>query len=258
MAALARWRGESIMNFQRKRVALGRAAGEYLEGGAGPALVCLHGAGGVRITSALEALAQTRRVYLPIAPGLDGAENVEEVVWMTGLAKHTAVFMEAAIGDPVDVAGHSFGGWIACWLVAQRPDLVSRLILQCPAGFNPRKGEALEGDPATFLSRAFAHPEKRRLETKTPEMIAANRAQAARYSGGIAYDASLVSRLHSITCPTLILHGRKDGVVPSETPLILEKHIPHAKLVHIDDAAHNIEVDQPEVYVGLVDQFLDG
>ncbi|WFU58324.1 alpha/beta hydrolase [Bradyrhizobium pachyrhizi] len=245
------------MKFQRKRVDLGHGAAEYLEGGAGPRLLFLHGASGVRITSAVEALARARRIYLPIAPGFDGTEDLDRVVGMADLANHIATFIASTIRGPADVAGHSFGGWIACWLAAQRPDLVCRLILQCPAGLNPRTDEALEGDPATFLSRAFAHPEKRRPETKTPEMIAANRARAARYSGAVRYDASLVSRLDAITCPTLILYGRKDGVVPPETPLILEKHIPRAKIVYIDDAAHNIEVDQPEIYVDLLYQFLD-
>jgi pimeloyl-ACP methyl ester carboxylesterase len=244
------------MEFQRKRAHLAGRAVDYFEGGSGPALVCLHGASGVRITPAVETLAQSRRIFLPIAPGFDGAEMVEEATEMAQLAMHMASFAESVVGGRPDIAGQSFGGWVACWLAVQRPDLVARLILQCPAGFNPKTGDPLEGDPATFLRRAFAHPEKRRPETKTPEMIAANRAQATRYSGGIGYDAPLVSRLKEIISPTMILYGDNDGVVPQEAPLLLQGSIPDSVLVYIEDAAHNIEIDQPEKYVELIARFL--
>jgi pimeloyl-ACP methyl ester carboxylesterase len=111
------------------------------------------------------------------------------------IARCPAEFINSISGEPVDVIGNSFGGWIACWLAVLAPERVNRIVLESPAGFSPDGSGQLEGDPATYLARAFAHPEKRRPETKSPEMIAANRAAAFCYSGGVVRDDELVALL---------------------------------------------------------------
>ena len=54
---------------------------------------------------------------------------------------------------------------------------------------------------------------------------------------------------------TLVLQGTKDGMMPPESGQLLAREIPHAKLVYVYDAGHNIEVDQPERFVALVRDF---
>ncbi|VTU45477.1 acetoin dehydrogenase E2 subunit dihydrolipoyllysine-residue acetyltransferase (plasmid) [Variovorax sp. SRS16] len=228
----------------------------YLVGGQGPSLLCLHPASGVRITPALEELMQSFTLYLPTLPGFDGTAPPRVAAMVPLLGCWIGEFIDTVIGAPVRVAGHSFGGWVASWLAVQRPALVESLVLQCPAGFWPRGMPRPAADPATQLARTYAHPERRRAETKSDEVIAANRRLAVEYGAGLACDDALVARLAQLELPVLLLHGRQDGIVPMESARLVQAAIPHARLVWVDDAAHNIEVDQPHVYTRLVKQFL--
>jgi pimeloyl-ACP methyl ester carboxylesterase len=244
------------MEFQKNVVRLRGGAVTYFTAGRGSALVCIHPASGVRMTPAIEDLADSFRVYLPILPGFDGSERLADTATMPQLAELVGEFIDSTIGSRVDVSGHSFGGWVACWLAVKRPDLVGHVILQCPAGFRPDGVGGLDADPAAQLAKSYAHPEKRRPETKAAEVTVANRGLASIYSADAASDHDLIARLQEITANTLILHGRKDGIIPEESPQLLERLIPASTVTYVDDAAHNIEVDQPEEYGRLVRQFL--
>lgn len=244
------------MELLKKRADLASTALQYFELGSGTSLLCLHPASGVRISPATEMLARRFRVYAPVLPGFDDTTPTAAIRSMQDLAGVVSEFIDVVIRQRPDVAGQSFGGWVACWLAVLHPNLVDRLILQCPAGFRSETKDGLEGDPATLLARAYAHPERRRPETKSQETIASNRRLANAYTGGGAWDEELVNRLGSIRSPTLIIHGRKDGVIPQESPLLLKRLIPQAELRWVEDAAHNIEVDQSEEYVQAVGSFL--
>ncbi|MDO8776999.1 MAG: alpha/beta hydrolase [Burkholderiaceae bacterium] len=244
------------MKFQKKHADLPAGRLQYLCQGSGRPLLCLHPASGVRITQASEQLAESFSVYLPILPGFDETPLLNSEAGMAELAQLVAEFIEVVIGSRADVAGHSFGGWVASWLAVLRPDLVGRLVLQCPAGFRPEGKAGPETDPVKLLAQAYAHPEKRRSETKSAEVTAANRRLFSIYSAGAASDHALIDRLDEIQADTLILRGLKDGVIPEESAQLLKRLIPRSRLVHVDDAAHNLEVDQPEEYVRLVKDFL--
>jgi pimeloyl-ACP methyl ester carboxylesterase len=243
------------MEFRKESARLPSGELTYLTAGRGDALVCIHPASGVRITPAIEGLAASFKLYLPILPGFDGTERLPGIATMSQLAQLVAAFIEAGLGERVNVSGHSFGGWVACWLAVQRPDLVLNLLLQCPAGFRPAGVGGLDADPVALLAKSYAHPENRRPETKPPEVTASNRRLASTYSLDAASDFDLIDRLHEIAASTLILHGRKDGVIPQASPELLERLIPSSAITYVDDAAHNIEVDQPEEYCRLVRDF---
>jgi len=228
-----------------------------VEGG-GPPLVCLHPAAGVRVTPAIEKLMQDFTVYLPSCPGFDETKEPDAPLSIPRIAAWMAEFIETIVAAPVELSGQSFGGWIACWVAVQRPDLVRSLVLQCPIGFGPLHPTPVDAGAAALLARTYAHPDRRRPELKSEAVIARNRQLAARYSGGVVTDAELIERLHDLQARTLILYGRKDGIVPIDGMLRLEKTIPGSRLVLVEDAAHNIEVDQPDEYVRLVREFLAG
>ena len=65
-----------------------------------------------------------------------------------------------------------------------------------------------------------------------------------------------VARLPSIDKLTLILHGTADRMIPKESVQLLKGRLPRSYLVYVWDAAHAIEVDQPERMLSLVESFL--
>jgi pimeloyl-ACP methyl ester carboxylesterase len=62
-------------------------------------------------------------------------------------------------------------------------------------------------------------------------------------------------RLHQIKVPTLILHGKKDVLIPSENGAILAETIPNAKLIYFEKSAHILAEEMNEVINSVIDFF---
>ena len=133
-------------------------------------------------------------------------------------------------------------------------DLVDHLVLECPAVFRP---EGARPADAEALSRLlFLHPEKLPPESKPAEQEAANRRMLPQYRAPDDPDSELLSKIASIDKLTLILHGTADRMIPRESVQLLKSRMPRSYLVYVWDAAHAIEVDQPERMLSMVESFL--
>ena len=244
------------MQPQVRRILLSSGELSYYEAGEGRPLLYLHPAGGVRWTKVQDELAKSFRLFAPVAPGFDGTAAHAQVRSMKGLAALAGEFIEKTVGGPCDVIGCSFGGYLAAWLAAEHPALVDHLVLECPAGFRPKgKGERTS-DPEAFRKLLFLHPEKLPPETKTAEQEAGNRRMLPHYGSAADTDEELLARIPSIDKLTLILLGTADRLIPKESVQLLKSRLPHAYLVYIWDAAHAIEVDQPERMLTVLTSFL--
>jgi pimeloyl-ACP methyl ester carboxylesterase len=247
---------EHVMTFTTSQVALSTGMLDVHSAGSGRPLVFVHSAGGVRLSPALDTLAQRHHLYLPVLPGFDGTTLHEAVRSMSDLADLVADFIRNEIKDPCDVVGHSFGGWVSAWLAVRHPDLVQQLVLVGAAGFRPEGVGGLAGDPADLRRRMFAHPENLPTEQKPQATQARNREMAHHYHGATSMDQALVARLGEIQALALIVHGTKDGVIPTESARLLKEKIPHSVLIYLYDAAHAMDVDQPARFSTLIDSFL--
>lgn len=225
--------------------------------GAGRPVLYLHSAYGVRLSPALDQLAGSYRVSVPVLPGFDGTARHDRLRTMSDLADLAAEVIDTEIKEPCDVIGHSFGGWIAAWLAVRHPDKVRQLVLCAAAGFRSEGAGGLVGDPETLRRRMFAHPENLPPEQKPPAVLQQNREMLHHYHGQAATDRDLVPLLKDITVETLVLHGTKDGIVPPESARLLREKIPHAHLIYVYDAAHSVDTDQPERYGQVVGDFLE-
>jgi len=224
--------------------------------GSGRPLVYLHPAGGVRWTRFLERLALTRTLHVPTFPGFDGTGTDDEVTSRQGLAHLVGRYIEKNIGAACDVMGCSFGGAVALWLALERPELVDHLVLECPAGLQSID-PALRKNPHAFYKALFAHPEKIAYEKKPEDIEARNRAMLAHYGADDGKDPELLQSLDRIRGITLVLHGTEDRIIRAETMRLLKSKLPRAFLVYVWDAAHSIEVDQPERMSAVVESFLE-
>jgi len=224
--------------------------------GSGRPLVYLHPAGGVRWTAVLERLALTRTLHVPTFPGFDGTEPEAQVTSRQGLAHLVGDYIEKDIGTACDVVGCSFGGAVALWLALERPQLVDHLVLECPAGLQTID-PALRNNSHAFYKALFAHPEKMAYERKPEAIEARNRAMLAHYGAEDGKDAVLLGNISRVKAMTLILHGTDDRIIEAETMRLLKSRLQRAFLVYVWDAAHSIEVDQPERMSAVVESFLE-
>jgi pimeloyl-ACP methyl ester carboxylesterase len=242
------------MQAQARRVSLSTGELTYFVAGEGRPIVYLHPAGGVRWTPVLEGLARSFALHVPVVPGFDGTGAHSAVKSMQGLAKLIGEFIDKVIGGPSDVMGCSFGGCVALWLAAERPDRVDHLVLECPAVF--RAKDARPADAEALRKLLFLHPEKLPPESKPAEQEAANRRMLPHYRAPDDPDSELLAKIASIDKLALILHGTADRMIPKESVQLLKSRMPHSYLVYVWDAAHAIEVDQPERMLSLVEGFL--
>ncbi|CAG8452785.1 6090_t:CDS:2 [Dentiscutata erythropus] len=66
----------------------------------------------------------------------------------------------------------------------------------------------------------------------------------------------LISRLHMIKVPTLIIHGEADEVVPIQAAELLDREIPNTQFYRIPNVGHSIYVMAPESTI-IINEFLN-
>jgi len=103
------------------RITLPGCEMRYLEAGDGPALLHLHGSGGLRWDQQKAMLAERFRVIAPEAPGFGGSALPDGVHSLADLAGALAEMISQLAGGRAHVLGTSFGGRVATWLALLHP-----------------------------------------------------------------------------------------------------------------------------------------
>jgi pimeloyl-ACP methyl ester carboxylesterase len=229
----------------------------YLEAGNGPALVHLHGGGGLELTPAHDLLVRHHRVIAIEMPGFGRSTDDLGLAGGAEMAAAMAAVIESLGVAPVALWGTSFGGKIATLIALDRPELVSALVLEAPAAIRAPGGPPRR-DPVQMAKAFHAHPE--RLETRPPPpadpAARARTMQLVERLLGPPRDEKFETRLSRLEIPTLVTFGTEDGVIPPSMGPIWKRLVPEAHLVYLYDAAHKASIDRPEAFAEVVDTFL--
>jgi pimeloyl-ACP methyl ester carboxylesterase len=244
------------MTFSTHELQLSTGSLHFAVSGNGPPIFYLHSAGGARITQPIQDLARNFTVYVPTFPGFDGTARHDGIASIPALADLIAEFIGTQVPGACDVIGHSFGGWVAMWLAVRHPGKIDHLVLEAPAGLIPNGKGGLSSNPEELRRQLYAHPERAPSNENPMDAVYANRAALTQYRLGPRMDHELAAELGKIACLTLVVAGAQDGVIPPETGRLLKARLPHSYLVYVHDAAHNIEVDQPEFFSNVLGDFL--
>jgi pimeloyl-ACP methyl ester carboxylesterase len=246
-----------MAELEEGRVAAGGCEVAYRAAGDGPALVYLHGAGGLRWGKALDALAERFRVYGLDLPGFgrstlaDSVNSIPDAADVVG-----AAMQELGRGERMHLIGTSLGGRVAAWVAVRHPARVDRLVLESPAAFRPPDCPPLSSySPEDLRRRLYGNPEQA-PPTDDPEVRQRQMQVMARLTKGVSWDSELEQRLGDVEAATLVLFGTQDGLVPPEMGRVYKERIPQAFLVYVYQAAHAIQWDRPERYVEVVGDFL--
>jgi pimeloyl-ACP methyl ester carboxylesterase len=206
--------------------------------------------------------------------GSGGSSKPEGPYSSKQMAADTLGLMDALGLEWAHVVGHSLGGMVAQELALAAPSRVRKLVLAATvAGPNgvPMPADALailtnrQGDPMELFrrglevaaARGFAerHPEKvadlLRLRQQVPVPPAAYAAQVA---AGMGHDAE--ARLSNLTCPTLVVTGDEDRVIPPGNAELLAQRIPNARVERVPATGHLLFYERPETLARLVKAFL--
>jgi uncharacterized protein len=142
-------------------------------------------------------------------------------------AKLTYTDALTAIDDlgqgPFSFIGSSMGGYLAARWAGQNPDRVGRLLLLCP-GF----------DLVTRWPLLVGAESMARWSSEGALMLPDRDGGQTAVHYGFIEDARRHPAFPSVTCPTVIVHGVRDEVVPVESSRVYAR-THEAQLVEVDD-----------------------
>jgi pimeloyl-ACP methyl ester carboxylesterase len=244
-----------------KTVGTRHADVRYLEGGAGPPLMFLHGAGGMTPEDPLlAALAADHHVFAPYIPGYGETEDCPELREMLDYTLFGWDLAKAfGLSHPV-LVGHSMGGMIAAEMAAISPNDVSRLALIAPAGLwldDHPIPDMFTLMPYEMPGYLFHDPEAGAklmtsgLDMEDPKFLRNYLVRNARQlgmAGKLLFpvpERGLAQRLYRITARTVIVWGESDRLIPPVYGPAFQAGISGSRLVKIPEAGHMVVLEKP-------------
>jgi pimeloyl-ACP methyl ester carboxylesterase len=257
-------------------------------------LVFVHGLGGSwpNWLEQLATLSASRRVIAMDLPGFGhspmprGEHRPGTEITISGYARLLDGLLGALGLDAAALVGNSMGGFIAAELAIAFPQRVERLVLVSAAGISttgePRATRALpamrrlqtvlaatggwvasKSDTVArrarlrdaLLSLVVAHP------SRLPAALAAEQIRGAGKPGFIqalqaVLDYDVIERLPEIACPTLIVWGARDRLIPVRDADRFAELIPNSRKAIFADTGHMAMLERPAAFNALLEEFL--
>lgn len=261
----------------------------YVEAGAGPVLLLIHGMAGSyeNWQAVIDPLARHHTVVAPDLPG-HGASAPGAGDYSLGA--HAAGLRDLLITlghGRATLVGHSLGGGIAMQLAYHFPAMTERLVLVSSGGLGPEvspvlRAAALPGADLFIAATARTASKAgaaigRGLATiglrPTPDVAEVARGYASladpdRRAGFLATLRSVVSsRGQTVTAsdrlylaarvPVLIIWGARDPIIPAHHGKHAHETIAGSRLEIFDGVGHLPQLEAPGRFVAVLEQFID-
>ena len=208
----------------------------------GPPVVLLPG-GGATATAWFATALAGRRVHALDLPGNAGYTRVE-VADAAGLCGWLDAVLPAG---PVDLVGHSYGGWMALTYALWAPERVRRLALldptRCFAGFSARyllHALPVLVRPSRARAAALVHWETggRRLDPAWAALhgLGAELPSTGKLVAGPKPDAD---RVRALAVPTLVLLAGRSRVHDVAAVAANARRMPDVRVTVLPDASHH-------------------
>jgi pimeloyl-ACP methyl ester carboxylesterase len=241
-----------------------------MHGGDGTPLVYLHSTLG-EATMWLpfyQSWARRFRVLVPTHPGFGQSGGFDEIDTIEDMAFHYIEFLDVLGLEQVCLGGCSLGGWIAAEVACRWPERVKKLWIADAPGLpvpeqpmpdlvrylqdRQKMREILFHDPTSAIASLI-------IGDKPDEqsMLAAYQSLTvlARLVWERPYDPKLAKRLHRIQCPTLLVWGEQDRLVPPAYGEAYRRQIPGAQLRLIQQCGHLPMFEREAEFVDIIADF---
>ena len=248
----------------------------FTEQGTGTALLLLHAfpLSHAMWSGELARFATMRRVITPDLPGFGRSPRLTTPS-IPAMARAVAALLDGlGLSQPVIVAGLSMGGYVAFEFLRQFPDRVKALGLfstkAAPDSPEQRAGrlqlagqlarDGIEALMQTAVPKLLGPTTRARRPAVAEQVERA--ARAASVDGvadalrAMAERADSRPLLAAIGCPTLVVAGGEDRVIPVAQSEAMAKAIPGAQLAVIPEAGHVVNLEQPDAFQGIVEAWI--
>jgi len=231
-----------------------------------PALLYLHGTFlGNLWLEFHQTLSQRFHLFAPDIPGFGLTGRPD---WMRDMSDYILYFRDLldALGlEKPMVIGHSLGGWMAAELVVWYPERVKKLVLSNSVGIR------VKGTP---IAHIFAMNPQELLGVSFDNFLAAmplmptemnvdyllslyrQRTTLAALAWNPGYDPKLERRLQRVNCPTLIIWGQNDRLVPVAYADAFHHLIANSEMVKLEGTGHMPMFEMPGEWSRHIGEFL--
>ena len=223
----------------------------------------------------ISGLDDTAQIIAPDLRGHGESDPLPGPYSVDMLAEDCHALLEAlGITQPVVVCGLSMGGYVSLAFYRKYASRVKGLILAATrAGADSPEGKAGR-DKAVQLAQqsgagAIAEGMLGKMlapQTYTAQPAVVEQAKEIMLSASVAgiSGALLAMRdrpdstplLSQIRCPTLVIHGAEDQLIPAKEAEATQAAIPNARLALLPGAGHLLNMEQPAAFNQAVRQFL--
>jgi pimeloyl-ACP methyl ester carboxylesterase len=261
----------------------------YVEAGAGPVLLLIHGMGGSydNWRAVVEPLARRHTVVAPDLAGHGGSALSAGDYSLGAFAGGLRDLLVTLGHERATLVGHSLGGGIAMQFAYHFPETTERLVLVSSGGLGPEvslvlRAAALPG--ADLFIGATAGPARtagavvRRGLAAVGLRPATDVAEVARGYALLAdrdRRAAFLATLRSVVgvggqnvdggdrlyltegIPILIMWGARDRIIPVRHGEHAHEAIPGSRLEIFDGVGHLPQLEAPASFVAVLERFLD-
>ncbi|MDJ0393764.1 alpha/beta fold hydrolase [Rhodococcus sp. G-MC3] len=263
----------------------------YVDVGDGPPVILVHGLLGSHQSWAgqIERLSEKYRV---IAPDLFGHGSSDKPSGDYSLSSHAATIRD--LMDHLDIAsapmvGHSLGGGIVMQLVYLFPERIDRLVLVSSGGLGPEVSLALKAAtlPGSGLVLPVLASDWVRKNTESvigqlgkwglPVRPGKSMEETWRSFQTVADKGSreaFLASTRAVVGPrgqtvsakqhfekfgalaSLLIWGGKDRMIPASHADNIRREVPNSKVEIFSNAGHFPQLDEPELFFRILDEFL--
>jgi pimeloyl-ACP methyl ester carboxylesterase len=258
--------------------------------GDGPPLLLVHGHSGCwqNWLENIPHLAARYRVVAPDLPGFGQSEMPAERISIENYGRFLGQLCDLLDLESAPIVGNSMGGFVGAEACIQYPDRASALVLVSAAGLSTKylglSSEFYRRTSVRAFARTFnayaAVPEARvatlvgrprlrravlqavvRYPERLPaplcaELMRGSGRPAAPYATDAIMEYDFRDRVGEIACPTLIVWGEDDRIVPVEAADAYERAIPRSRKIVFPDTGHVLMLERPAAFNAVLDEFL--
>ncbi len=258
------------MTTMEQTLELGGKTLAYVQSGAGPAVVIVHGVGGHKEDWAGVAaeLGKSREVFAIDMLGFGASSKVGDDLSMPVQAAAIEALLDRHRVAKASLVGNSVGGWVTATFAATYPDRVEKLVLIDAAGFkamfegpppvnfDPNSAAEMQALIDITINSAAAHTPGLAERAYEAYVSSGEKAISATWGKSLFVSPRLEELLPKISAPTLVLWGADDKLFPSAVAGVFSGMIKSSKSHLIPGAGHFPQIDQPAATTSAIAEFL--